>query len=1726
MPRLDWSELELKEEPKSDWKSLEVPEAPRLDWSSLEGPPAFGERIKETLLPIAKDIIYGFKRFGQTTYSGMMDASRSFYSMLDSYATKLSNLTGWEKGGAFRTLAELSKAPKEWEPENIIEHIYKGVGGATVVVPQYMVGVQTLGPFGMAGVGAAYGGAREGLKGATKGALKGAMFQQILMGASALPRFAAIPTVAGIGAGMAALEGGDINDIVTGGAVLGILSAAGRYPSTKQFLAPYKEAHWRVRINAFRTGRNTFVNDLIRRGLAKPQAERFADIYFQFEINKAGGFGKVSTKELKSISRFIKKSPNYKLDPDFLNLFKRPRPKAPPKRPPVPPEKAMIPIKPPIEEIITKPPIAPPTKVIKPPVAPPVPKVITKAPISPKAKPMKLQDTIKTAQRVIGKKSTLPVLSNVLIEDGNLIATDLEISYIVKIDKPDGMYKFIGKNLEKSEFKKEDFPDIVSQLPTIDIGKISSREEFITNLQRALRFVSTDETRYVITGPLLKVEKGKGEMVATDGRRLSTSDIALENFKDGKYIIANPNKVLNALKGISGESLTAKTDKDKNMISFEGDNGLVVVRLIEGEFPDYTKVFPKLNQQYIVNKDNLSSALKILKPYAVEVGRGISPPVKIEQKKEKLILSAGEKPQKTMSIPVQVKDVSYMPTKGSIIMPMRTDVGRDFNINYLTDAVNSVKGDTVFIGLTKEKVAEPFHIYGEDLSKVKPTKVAPPKEVKPTVPREAGDKLEAINRMEDEYRKKYNMSLLSQKELQQLGTASLYRKSPKEQEAIINKLYNKAVEKFKEIKPTPEKIPPKIEEIVAGKKITSIEEIPKYRRDWSVSEYNLSIARTEGIIKTGKAPDVTSYHIPHLERLKAEREFLKSQVKPTIREIKVPTEIKGEKVIKHGYSSDGHFEYAMTEPTRKVKGLGAGIYHKTYIRFPKQPKRDWEWSRWAKLKDTKEWVKELPEEVAPPTPEVKPIPPKEKPVEKPTAEEAGFIHIPTAEEWKIATSRILGVIDIETPYRAIGAPKTGVAVKNYFSKRVAHQEMGINLIKKLNRMGYSKEDFTQLAFLAERPTLFVKLSGAERRKFSPGYQLVRKDFAKYFDLLKKEGGLSVPFPESLIRRLMERNAHLRINLEKGRTNFFGKDYGEDWRTEVERNERVIESLKKGRIKFVHIPTRLWFDSLMQTNPNRTFRILSLLSARKRVAPTIFSLVKAGLIKPEEVDIRDSIGNYHYRVGRDLGLLNIFSNAKAEGLVKPLALAPEEWSSLPSRRFPMFKGYKVHPVFADYLQNFLATVRRGYGINRFLAYTKMMQFYNPLFLPMYDVVQATMLGSIPNIKMPIYMAKAISQSIKKPEAYWEAFEDGLFSQPFLNPFEDFKQILEGLKKRPTHAGAVAKIFSAAEKLLPQKVIRTFYNLVWHTAWNLDRTVRLISYNYLLDRGFPSLEAAQVSAKFHGDYASVPPRTRKFLNKIFFTPTFKIVMGKLYASMLRGATRVFKAGRTERIFARGLLYTLAIILGKHYMMTKWGYEADQFSRRYSKVVETDEGPKELVHTFSNPANLPLKYYHRAKALFDPATTNRIKRVVMASKWEFHPVYRVALDIVTNQKADFDYVYDPFAKGGIPEQAVQIARYATGELVRVSSGLIEERKGEELVKAYKAMQKDLGKFKALIMRPFVFTYLRKVKDVRVAGQLFRLEKELRTFIYRRLDDPEAIERAVKDFRKRIEKIQKGME
>jgi len=406
--------------------------------------------------------------------------------------------------------------------------------------------------------------------------------------------------------------------------------------------------------------------------------------------------------------------------------------------------------------------------------------------------------------------------------------------------------------------------------------------------------------------------------------------------------------------------------------------------------------------------------------------------------------------------------------------------------------------------------------------------------------------------------------------------------------------------------------------------------------------------------------------------------------------------------------------------------------------------------------------------------------------------------------------------------------------------------------------------------------------------------------------------------------------------------------------------------------------------------------------------------------------------------------------------------------------------------------------------------------------MYDVWQSAAAGAMTVPKTPLYMIDGIKSVLKKDSKYWDAFENGLFSKPFSIPYDEYSKQID---RAISDTKALDIIKRAA---LPHNWLSMVYHASWHTAWKLDETVRMATYNYLLRSGMTPREAAQTGALFHSDYASVPPATRRHLNRIFFTPTFKIAMAKLYDGMIKGGIKtIFTAGKKstqqDKILGRGLVYVLGIMLGIGAYMKARGFKQDEWFRKYSKVVETEEGEeKEVVVTFANPFNIPWRYYYRFKGAFTPETTNSAQRLINTVKWDLHPLWRTAYEVAYNQGADFKPVYNPFDDTG--RQVLDIAKYSTGQLVGLLRGFVEAERGKMSVESFKSLQKDLGKFQAAILKPFVFSYMRNVEDRRNAGALKMLEKEFRWFIGQTPPEDEALrERMVENFQERIEEILK---
>jgi DNA polymerase-3 subunit beta len=148
-------------------------------------------------------------------------------------------------------------------------------------------------------------------------------------------------------------------------------------------------------------------------------------------------------------------------------------------------------------------------------------------------------------------------------------------------------------------------------------------------IERTIYAASADETRYNLNGVYFEyvAETEKLRMVATDGHRLAYVDrnvgAAFQGMEQGVII---PRKALVELKRLVDEE-----DADEVQIGFEGNNGLVqkrgvtlVMRLIEGEFPNYRQVIPQqLMHHLVIPVDSLTHALRRVAILSSERSRAV-----------------------------------------------------------------------------------------------------------------------------------------------------------------------------------------------------------------------------------------------------------------------------------------------------------------------------------------------------------------------------------------------------------------------------------------------------------------------------------------------------------------------------------------------------------------------------------------------------------------------------------------------------------------------------------------------------------------------------------------------------------------------------------------------------------------------------------------------------------------------------------------------------------------------------------------------------------------------------------------------------------------------------------------------------------------------------------------------------------------------------------------------
>ena len=249
--------------------------------------------------------------------------------------------------------------------------------------------------------------------------------------------------------------------------------------------------------------------------------------------------------------------------------------------------------------------------------------------------------TLGHANGIIEKKTTLPILSNVLIEAKDskikITATDLDIIYYEEITsvklKSEGstttsasiLYDILRKLQSSAKvelsLQSENKLKLISgnskfnllctspdnfPLSDEDINQENFEvpsEKLLKLLNKTKISISNDETRHYLNGIYLHKTKLENKSflcsVATDSHRLSSSSLEIEPNTKLESIILPKKTIFQLISLLEQTNNSIKISNSKSKIKFEMNNSVLVSKVIDGRFPDYNKVIPKDNDKIL-----------------------------------------------------------------------------------------------------------------------------------------------------------------------------------------------------------------------------------------------------------------------------------------------------------------------------------------------------------------------------------------------------------------------------------------------------------------------------------------------------------------------------------------------------------------------------------------------------------------------------------------------------------------------------------------------------------------------------------------------------------------------------------------------------------------------------------------------------------------------------------------------------------------------------------------------------------------------------------------------------------------------------------------------------------------------------------------------------------------------------------------------------------------------
>ncbi len=331
-----------------------------------------------------------------------------------------------------------------------------------------------------------------------------------------------------------------------------------------------------------------------------------------------------------------------------------------------------------------------------------------------------LQQALNYCQGVIEKRSTLPILSNILLDVQNskltITATDLDLIFIHQLKNievlEEGkitttssiMYDIVRKfspgkkiNLTLNEMNKlhlESEKSIfnlncinASEFPVTDEN--FNQNEFVIKSKQLLKLlnkckfsISNDETRHYLSGIYIhKTEfedKNYLTAVATDSHRMSISKIRLEKEVNFEPIILPKKTIFQLCSLLDNYDGDVKVSNIKSKIKFELNNSILISKIIDGKFPNYIQVIPKNNQKKLeINLKLFLNSVDRVASVSLDKKDG----VKFNLEKDILNLS--------------VNNTNSGDGKETLAVKFEHDLEISFNSRYLIDVASQLDGEKV-----------------------------------------------------------------------------------------------------------------------------------------------------------------------------------------------------------------------------------------------------------------------------------------------------------------------------------------------------------------------------------------------------------------------------------------------------------------------------------------------------------------------------------------------------------------------------------------------------------------------------------------------------------------------------------------------------------------------------------------------------------------------------------------------------------------------------------------------------------------------------------------------------------------------------------------------------------------------------------------------------------------------------------------------------------------------